>query len=162
MGPHLYSEIVISRFSNALLEQIIDFIEDDNNLYNQYLTLKEKYGEEEIIVILDKYLADALKEHKPIFFSSLKKDAVLEKFLEDVANGFISEIVDRVFLFIERNADLMTFFYDTPDALNEAQDDIRKKITDRFYLISTGDENDNPQSNLLNKHQIMMLKAEEE
>ena len=56
----------------------------------------------------------------------------------------------------------MKYFYVNPDSIIEVQYNIRETIIERLFLISTGYEEDNPKSNLLNQYKEMMLKAEEE
>ena len=90
MGPHLFSEIVVNRFCNSLEEQVYTFIQENNELWEQYQELLKKHDAYDIKEIIKKTLIDGLLEHRPIVYSYAKKNEKIESFIENLSNQFIS------------------------------------------------------------------------
>lgn len=162
METHLFAEIAVNRFNNHLRGQVFDFIKDNKALSNLYQKAEERYGRRVVGNVLEDFLVKGLQDHKPIFFTDDPEYALVEDLLVKVANGFIGQLPDRVFLSIENDAELMAALVDMPASLSEIQENIREILIERYYVLPTGEEVLNPESNLLNSYHRMMLKADEE
>lgn len=162
MDSHLFAEIAVNRFNNQLHQQVFDFINENRKLTELYKKAEERYSRRVVNNVLEDFLIKGLQEHKPIFFTDDSEYALVEDMLVKVANEFIGQLPDRVFLFIENQPDLMNDLINQPDLMSEVQENIREELMDLYFVLPTGDEMENPESNLLNSYRRMMLKADEE
>lgn len=162
MDVHLFAEIVVNRFNNQLRQQVFDFIKENRALAELYKKAEERYSRRVVNNVLEDFLVKGLQEHKPIFFTNDSEYALAEELLVKVANEFIGQLPDRVFLFIENHPELMDQLLPLPEILPELQENIREELMDLYFILPTGDEVSEPESNLLNSYRRMMLKADEE
>ncbi|MEG1587429.1 MAG: hypothetical protein RR346_11215 [Bacteroidales bacterium] len=162
METHLFAEIAVNRFNNSLREQVFDFIKENKNLADLYRKAEERYSRRVINNVLEDFLVKGLQEHKPIYFTDDPEYSLAEETLEKVANEFIGQLPDRIFLSIENDPELMGLLIDMPASVPEIQENIREILMDRYFVIPTGMDVSNPESNLLNNYRRMMLKSEEE
>ncbi|MEG0949080.1 MAG: hypothetical protein RR212_05920 [Bacteroidales bacterium] len=162
MDSHLFAEITVNRFNNQLHQQVFDFIKDNSKLSELYRKAEERYSRRVVNNVLEDFLIKGLQEHKPIFFTDDPEYALVEEMLVKVANEFIGQLPDRVFLFIETQPDLMKDLINQPELVSEVQENVREELMDLYFVLPTGDEVANPESNLLNSYRRMMLKADEE
>lgn len=162
METHLFAEIVVNRFNNHLREEVFNFIKENKTLSELYRKTEQHYSRRVTDNVLEDFLVKGLADHKPIFFTDDPEYAQAEELLEKVANEFIGQLPDRVFLSIENDPELMDTLVDMPASLPEIQENIRDILMDRYFVIPTGDEVLTPESNLLNSYHKLMLKAEEE
>lgn len=162
MDAHLFAEIAVNRFNNRLHDQVFDFIKETPTLSRMYRNAEERYSRRVINNVLNDFLVEGLKQHKPIFFTDDPEYALAEETLVKVANEFIGQLPDRVFISIENDPELMRQLIEYPEELPAVQENIREELMDLYFVLPTGDEVDNPESNLLNSYRRMMLKADEE
>ncbi|MGL4292155.1 MAG: hypothetical protein ACRCSQ_01020 [Bacteroidales bacterium] len=162
MEAHLFAEIAVNRFDNNLKKQVFEFIREHKDLSELYRKAEQHFSRRVVDNILEDFLVKGLSEHKPIFFSDDPDYALAEELLARVANEFIAQLPDRVFISIENDSELMDTLIGMPDALPKIQEDIRGLLKEKYFVMPTGREEFSPESNLLNSYHRMMLMSDEE
>lgn len=162
MDAHLFATIAVNRFNNKLHDEVFNFIKETPELSALYQKAEQRYSRRVIDNVLNDFLVEGLIQHKPIFFTDDPEYALAEETLVKVANEFIAQLTDRVFLSLEHDRELMRMLIENPDSLPAVEENICEELMDLYFVLPTGVEEHNPKSNMLNSYRRMMLKADEE
>ncbi|MEG1615525.1 MAG: hypothetical protein RR202_02215 [Bacteroidales bacterium] len=162
MEPHLFAEIAVNRFNNRLSEYLFNFIRTNTQLAEMYKKTEQRYSKRVVNNVLNDFLVKALQEDKPIFFTDDPEFSQAEELLVKVANEFIAQLTDQVFISIENDRELLAYVVEHYDQMPLIQQNIREELIEFYHVIPTGVIEEVPLSNLLNKYRRMMLKSDEE